>query len=47
MEPTNADRRMGHEFIGIVEDVGADVQTIKVVSSTAPGHSTKPRRDTA
>jgi threonine dehydrogenase-like Zn-dependent dehydrogenase len=29
MEPSEAGRRMGHEFIGIVEDVGADVQTMK------------------
>src|SRR3954469_15146236 len=28
MEPTSSGRRMGHEFIGIVEAVGADVQTI-------------------
>src|SRR5207248_3490132 len=29
MEPTDSGRRMGHEFIGIVEAVGADVHTIK------------------
>ena len=29
MEPTGAGRRIGHEFIGIVEAVGADVRTIK------------------
>jgi threonine dehydrogenase-like Zn-dependent dehydrogenase len=29
MERTAAGRRMGHEFIGIVEDVGADVRTVK------------------
>jgi len=29
MEPTPEGRRMGHEFIGIVEDVGADVRTFK------------------
>src|SRR4051794_15498611 len=29
MEPTEEGRRMGHEFIGIVEDVGADVRTVK------------------
>jgi threonine dehydrogenase-like Zn-dependent dehydrogenase len=29
MEPTSSGRRMGHEFIGIVEAVGSDVQTIK------------------
>src|SRR3954454_24717010 len=28
MQPTNSGRPMGHEFIGIVEAVGADVQTI-------------------
>src|SRR6266480_833912 len=28
MEPTSSGRRMGHEFIGIVEAVGNDVQTI-------------------
>src|SRR5207248_1267248 len=29
MEPTDSGRRMGHEFIGTVEAVGNDVQTIK------------------
>ena len=29
MPATGAGRRMGHEFIGIVEDVGADVRTVK------------------
>jgi len=29
MEPTESGRRMGHEFIGIVEAAGADVRTIK------------------
>ena len=29
MEPTDSGRRMGHEFIGVVEDVGADVHTVK------------------
>src|SRR5436309_7249576 len=29
MEHGDAGRRMGHEFIGIVEAVGADVQTVK------------------
>ncbi len=29
MEPTDAGRRMGHEFIGVVEAVGADVRTLK------------------
>ena len=29
MEPNPKGRRMGHEFIGIVEDVGRDVRTIK------------------
>lgn len=29
MERTDAGRRMGHEFIGIVEDVGADVRAVK------------------
>jgi threonine dehydrogenase-like Zn-dependent dehydrogenase len=28
MEPTDSGRRMGHEFIGVVEAVGADVQTV-------------------
>ena len=32
MEPTDSGRRMGHEFIGVVDDVGADVRTVK------PGH---------
>lgn len=30
MEPSETGRRMGHEFIGLVEAVGADVRTIKV-----------------
>jgi threonine dehydrogenase-like Zn-dependent dehydrogenase len=29
MEHTDAGRRMGHEFIGVVEQVGADVRTVK------------------
>src|SRR5438445_2663282 len=29
MEPSEIGRRMGHEFIGIVEAVGSDVSTIK------------------
>jgi threonine dehydrogenase-like Zn-dependent dehydrogenase len=29
MEHDEAGRRMGHEFIGVVEDVGADVRTVK------------------
>jgi len=29
MAPNPAGRRMGHEFIGFVEDVGADVHTVK------------------
>jgi threonine dehydrogenase-like Zn-dependent dehydrogenase len=29
MEPTDPGRRMGHEFIGVVDAVGADVRTIK------------------
>jgi threonine dehydrogenase-like Zn-dependent dehydrogenase len=29
MEQADQGRRMGHEFIGTVEDVGSDVQTIK------------------
>jgi threonine dehydrogenase-like Zn-dependent dehydrogenase len=29
MEPTEEGRRMGHEFIGVVEDVGNDVRTTK------------------
>jgi threonine dehydrogenase-like Zn-dependent dehydrogenase len=29
MEPSAKGRRMGHEFIGVVEDVGADVRTVK------------------
>jgi threonine dehydrogenase-like Zn-dependent dehydrogenase len=28
MEPSETGRRMGHEFIGVVEEVGADVQTL-------------------
>jgi threonine dehydrogenase-like Zn-dependent dehydrogenase len=30
MEHTDSGRRMGHEFIGVVEAVGADVRTMKV-----------------
>src|SRR5215207_1285475 len=29
MEPTDVGRRMGHEFIGFVEAVGAEVRTVK------------------
>src|SRR5215217_7190273 len=29
MEPSETGRRMGHEFVGVVEDVGADVRTVK------------------
>src|SRR5918994_4745466 len=29
MEPSEAGRRMGHEFIGVVEAVGAEVRTVK------------------
>jgi len=29
MEPTPGGRRMGHEFIGIIEDAGANVRTVK------------------
>jgi threonine dehydrogenase-like Zn-dependent dehydrogenase len=29
MEPIESGRRMGHEFIGVVEDVGDDVHTVK------------------
>ncbi len=29
MAPTESGRRMGHEFIGVVEDVGADVRTVE------------------
>lgn len=29
MEPTETGRRMGHEFIGVVEDAGSDVRTVK------------------
>ena len=29
MEPTDVGRRMGHEFIGVVEAVGIDVRTVK------------------
>ena len=29
MEPSETGRRMGHEFIGVVEDVGAEVRTLK------------------
>jgi threonine dehydrogenase-like Zn-dependent dehydrogenase len=29
MQPTESGRRMGHEFIGVVEDVGSSVRTVK------------------
>jgi hypothetical protein len=29
MEPSAKGRRMGHEFIGVIEDVGAEVRTVK------------------
>jgi threonine dehydrogenase-like Zn-dependent dehydrogenase len=29
MEPTEGGRRMGHEFIGVVEETGTDVETMK------------------
>jgi threonine dehydrogenase-like Zn-dependent dehydrogenase len=29
MDPSETGRRMGHEFIGVVEEVGADVRTMK------------------
>src|SRR5438046_1722668 len=29
MEPTETGRRMGHEFIGVVEAAGSDVRTLK------------------
>jgi Threonine dehydrogenase and related Zn-dependent dehydrogenases len=29
MEPTETGRRMGHEFVGVVEEIGADVRTVK------------------
>src|SRR5215213_1817136 len=29
MEPTETGRRMGHEFVGIIEAVGGDVETLK------------------
>ena len=29
MQPTETGRRMGHEFIGVVEDVGSSVRTVK------------------
>src|SRR6059036_2032567 len=29
MEPSETGRRMGHEFVGVVEDAGADVHTLK------------------
>ena len=29
MEPSESGRRMGHEFVGVVEAVGDDVRTIK------------------
>jgi threonine dehydrogenase-like Zn-dependent dehydrogenase len=37
MEPTPTGRRMGHEFIGIVEDTGSDVRTVKRVRALTNG----------
>jgi threonine dehydrogenase-like Zn-dependent dehydrogenase len=34
MESTDAGRRMGHEFIGIVEGVGSEVRTRPAISSS-------------
>ncbi len=47
MEHSETGRRMGHEFIGVVEAVGADVRTVKsgdlvlapFASPTAPASS--------
>jgi threonine dehydrogenase-like Zn-dependent dehydrogenase len=30
LEPSDTGRRMGHEFIGVVEEVGPDVRTVKI-----------------
>ena len=29
MEPSETGRRMGHEFIGVVEDAGAEVRSVE------------------
>lgn len=29
LEPTDAPRHMGHEFLGVVEDIGTEVRTLK------------------
>ncbi len=34
MEPSETGRRMGHEFVGVVEAVGDDVRTIKRANSS-------------
>ena len=34
MEPSESGRRMGHEFVGVVEAVGDDVRTIKAGGSS-------------
>lgn len=36
MQPTGDGRRMGHEFIGIVEAIGVDVRTVKTGDLIAP-----------
>src|SRR6266508_4436223 len=36
MEHSDAGRRMGHEFIGVVEAVGTDVQTVKAGNVVVP-----------
>ena len=35
MEPTESGRRMGHEFIGVVEGVGADVRSVERATSSS------------
>jgi hypothetical protein len=49
MQPSETGRRMGHEFIGVVEDVGADVRSVsrppgRRRSSTRTATASSPRR---
>jgi threonine dehydrogenase-like Zn-dependent dehydrogenase len=46
MPTTEQGRRMGHEFLGVIEDVGADVPGLQRGDPTAPDESGLSRRHT-